>query len=183
VNTNMPVVSFPTATLIDALLEPWQTALGADLPAYRNHAQRLFHLSCAFQQITTPEEERLIAVAAAFHDLAIWSHRTFDYLEPSAGLAEAWLEGQGDSGNTELVRAMIMEHHKIRAAAPGLVEAFRRADWTDVMQGHLRFGLEATVYRQLRQQYPFLGFHALLLRLGARQLRRHPLQPLPMLRW
>jgi len=176
---------FADAGLIDALLLPWQAAVGPALPAYRNHCQRLFHLTCAFRQHSTVEEDRLIAVAAAFHDIGIWTHHTLDYLEPSAELAVAWLESQGEGASNSIVWAMVVEHHKIRAASASLdlVEAFRRADWTDVMQGHLRFGLAKPVYRQLKQQYPFLGFHTMLLRLGARQLRHHPLQPLPMLRW
>ena len=33
-----------------------------------------------------------IAVAAVFHDIGIWSNKTFDYLEPSVALAREYLK-------------------------------------------------------------------------------------------
>jgi hypothetical protein len=183
VNKIPAVPAFTSPRLIDDLLAPWQEALGTALPAYRNHAHRIFHLSRAFHQQASAESDRQIAVAAVFHDLGIWSHGTFDYLEPSADLATAWLEQEGHAGSVDMVRAMILDHHRIRQVTPDLVEAFRRADWTDVSQGHLRFGLERSLYQALKAQYPYLGFHALLVRLTGKQLREHPRNPLPMLRW
>lgn len=185
-NTRLSTLPFPAASLIDELLASWRAALGPAWPAYRNHCQRLYHLTRAFHPGSSAAEDRLIAVAAVFHDIGIWSHDTLDYLEPSARLALDWLAEQGDSPQVAvLVRAMIVEHHKLRAAGSGtdLVEAFRRADWTDVCQGFRRFGLERAVYHALRVQYPFLGFHTLLVKLGIRQLGRDPLHPLPMFRW
>jgi hypothetical protein len=177
------IPGFASHRLVDDLLAPWQEALGTALPAYRNHAQRMFHLTRAFHRQPSAETDRLIAAAAVFHDLGIWSHGSFDYLEPSAALAADWLQEAGLAAHTDTVTAMILDHHRIRPATPALVEAFRRADWTDVSQGHLRFGLEKAGYRALVAQFPWLGFHALLMRLSGKQLREHPLNPLPMLRW
>jgi hypothetical protein len=45
-----------------------------------------------------PEQLEKVAVAAAFHDLGIWTDGTFDYLPPSIRLAREWL---GQSGKAE----------------------------------------------------------------------------------
>jgi hypothetical protein len=81
---------------------------------------------------------------------------------------------------------MIREHHKVRAynANPEwLVEPFRRADWIDVTLGALTFGTPRTFLRELHAAWPDAGFHKLLVRLELRHLWRHPLNPLPVLRW
>jgi putative acetyltransferase len=59
-------------------------ALGHDLPAYENHVVRVLRFVAALGgELSEP-----LVVAAAFHDLGIWTARTFDYLEPSVELAE-----------------------------------------------------------------------------------------------
>ena len=63
------------------------------------------------------------------------------------------------------------------------VETFRRADWIDVSNGMLRFGLPRAVVREVRRTFPDAGFHRRLLQLTLRRFRRHPLSPLPMMRW
>lgn len=60
--------------------------LGADLPGYRNHAYRVANLCAALRPPDADSHER-IAIAAALHDLGIWTADTFDYLPPSIELA------------------------------------------------------------------------------------------------
>lgn len=166
--------------LIDEILDDWRAELGPDRDAYRNHVQRVFHLT---RHRAPDADPRTLAVAAAFHDLGIWSDRTFDYLEPSVARAAGWLRDRGEESRHEAVAATIRNHHKLTAYrgphAP-LVEAFRRADLADVSMGLIAAG---PLYRGLRRQFPYCGFHRRLLQLGRAQLLRHPLRPLPMLRW
>lgn len=126
-----------------------------------------------------------LRVAGVYHDLGIWSDGTFDYLAPSAARAREWLQAHGRDDLTELVTAMIGQHHKVRAAGPAdnPVEIFRRADWMDVTLGALACGLPRAGYRSLLQQYPDAGFHLRLVQLSCKQLLTHPLNPLPMFRW
>lgn len=178
-------VTFESHPLLDALLDEWRDALDLNHAAYRNHVHRIYHLTRALRGRTDETEDRLIAIAAVFHDIGIWSHKTLDYLDPSAALASAWLDDHGWSSAAPVVRDMILNHHKLRRAGPSrdLVEAFRRADWLDVSQGLLTFDLPKGVYAGIKKQFPYLGFHTLLLKLGSRQTLRHPLNPLPMMRW
>lgn len=171
--------------VLDALLAPWRKALGRDYRAYRNHVHRIFHLTRAFRRSSGDAEDRLIALAAVYHDLGLWTERSLDYLEPSAALAEGRLREEGWETAVPVVRAMILDHHKLRPAGRprDLVEAFRQADWTDVTLGRLAFGLDPALYQALVREFPYEGFHLLLLKVGAKHTLRHPLNPLPMLRW
>ena len=72
----MPVVT-ELATL-DAILGDHEAALGPDATLYRHHADRVANL-CLIQSSGGAERLEKIAVAAAFHDLGIWTDRAFDY--------------------------------------------------------------------------------------------------------
>ena len=170
---------------VDALLEPWHAALGPDLTGYRNHCRRVAAFALALAP-PGPEVAEKLAVAAAFHDLGIWTDRTFDYLAPSRRLARAHLEATGRGDWAEELAAMIDLHHKctpFTARPDWLVEPFRRADWADVTLGLRRRGLPAALVREVRARHPNAGFHRRLLALSWERLRRHPASPLPMLRW
>lgn len=169
----------------DALIRSYATDLGDGLPGYRNHVFRILNF---FLALRDPEQDvpEAVLVAAAFHDLGIWTARTFDYLEPSVRLAQTHL---ADIGREELgaeVAALIIEHHKLRPYAGPFattVEAFRRADLVDLSLGLVRSGLPAYFVGAVRTAFPNAGFHRRLARLTARQLIRTPWRPLPMLRW
>jgi hypothetical protein len=158
-------------------------ALGNDFTAYRNHAYRVANF-CIAQTPGDPSLEK-VAIAAAFHDLGIWTDRTFDYLPPSVENARAWLEASGRSGWSAEISAAILWHHKLTRYREGpgpLVEAFRRADCIDVTRGLATFGLPRLYVREVLAAWPNAGFHKRLLQLGMARLRTHPLSPLPMVK-
>jgi hypothetical protein len=170
---------------LDAVLQAHALALGGDLTGYRNHTYRVANLCLALSAESSGAFEK-IAIAAAFHDLGIWTHRTFDYIQPSIDLATAHLSSTGRSAWITEIAAMIREHHRIspcRGAESALVETFRRADWIDVTRGVLTFGVPRRLVRELYATWPDAGFHARLLQLSLQRLRTHPLNPLPMVRW
>jgi hypothetical protein len=126
-----------------------------------------------------------IGIAAAFHDLGIWTDHTFDYLEPSVALAQRYLVEHGRLDWEPEIVAAIRQHHKLtawRGPEGPLVEAFRRADWIDVTRGLLHFGTPRGFIADLYARWPDAGFHRLLVRLELRHLRAHPLNPLPVFR-
>lgn len=170
---------------LDTMLAPWREAIGPDYTAYRNHLLRLLNFCFA---LATPDEtaRRKLEIAAVFHDLAIWTHGTIDYLRPSAALARAWLRDHGHADWADEVDAIIDQHHRFRRwSAPGgaLVEAFRKADLVDVSLGLVRFGLPRRFVAEVRSSFPNAGFHKRLVQLTLQQLRRNPLRPLPMMKW
>jgi len=50
--------------------------IGRDITAYRNHTYRVLNL-CVAQSSNALEQLEKIAIAAAFHDLGIWTDSTF----------------------------------------------------------------------------------------------------------
>jgi hypothetical protein len=168
---------------VDELLAPHAAALGNDFAAYRNHACRVANLCAAQLAAPAPEQLRKIAIAAAFHDLGIWTDKTLDYLAPSVGLATAYLRASGHAAWTAEISLMITEHHKIsrfRGHAAWLVESFRRADLIDVSRGLFSFGLSRGLLRAVFSTWPNAGLHKRLVQLELGRIRTHPWNPLPM---
>ncbi|MYM68068.1 hypothetical protein GTP45_14685 [Pseudoduganella sp. FT55W] len=169
--------------LLDTLHGQHAALLGKDFDAYRNHTYRLVNF-CAAQLDADDEALQKMQVAAAFHDLGIWSAHTFDYLPPSDAQAQAWLNANGKQAWSADIAGMINEHHKITATnGSPLVEAFRRADWADVTFGVINHGIPRALRREVFAAFPDAGFHAMLLKLSAKRLLTHPWSPLPMMRW
>lgn len=126
-----------------------------------------------------------VLVALVFHDLALWTHRTVDYIDPSAQLARQHLERVGVDEWLGPVDAMIRWHHKQRRyTGPHREygEPVRRAD-----MGDFTFGLMGAVprnaLREGRGRYPNAGFHRMLLARTRGRLATKPWSPFPMLRW
>jgi len=173
-----------TIPILDELLQAHATALGGDATAYRNHVYRVTNLCLALRGGDRTQLDK-IAIAAAFHDIGIWTDGTLDYLQPSARRAREHLSASRSESWTAEVIEMILQHHKLtryRANDGWLVEAFRRADLVDVSQGLIRFGVSRELIRDLYTEWPSARFHRRLVSLGAERLRSHPLSPLPMLR-
>jgi len=176
------LTSLPT---VDEVLDNHASQLGHDLTAYRNHVYRVVNLSVAIGGDTRIELEK-IAIAAVFHDLGIWTNKTFDYIAPSVALARDHLGARGMADWTSEIEAMIVDHHKVTSSRPdrrSLVESFRRADWIDVTFGLRRFGLPRSFIAAVGAAWPDAGFHRRLVELTIDRWRKHPLSPLPMVKW
>lgn len=169
---------------IDEVLDAFGAALAGDRVAYRAHVYRVFHFCRALHGAAAGRDDA-IALAAAFHDLGIWSDGTVDYLPPSARRLRDHLARAGRGGEAaELVR-MVELHHKLtpcREAGDALVEAFRRADLVDLSFGLVRFGLPRAYVRAVQAAFPAAGFHLRVAQLVGGHALRHPLRPLPMMR-
>lgn len=177
----MLLTEIPT---LDGLLQAHAAELGDDFRAYRNHTYRVANLCVALSSGDSAQLEK-IATAAAFHDIGIWTDRTFDYLQPSVGLACAHLTRSGKEEWSSEITEMILEHHKIspyRGHGHWLVESFRRADWVDVSKGLITFGLPRKLLKAIFATWPSAGFHQRLIQLGLNRLRANPWNPLPMVK-
>jgi HD domain len=172
---------------LDAALAVHAGEIGEDFAAYRNHAYRVLHF-CITLCPSPPGADELekIAIAAALHDVGIWTDGTFDYLEPSIRVASEHLSTRGRADWAPEIARMILEHHKVSSyrGAPKwlLVEPFRRADWIDVTRGALTFGLPRKFLRETFARWPDAGFRRRLLRLALLRLVTHPWSPLPIVR-
>lgn len=171
--------------MLDALLEPYAAALGKDAAGYRNHAYRVVNLGWSLGGGDDAAFQRLV-IAAAFHDLGIWSANTFDYIGPSRELARRHLSHIERDVWGEDIDQMIDNHHRVRRFATdstNAVERFRRADWADLGCGLFDGGFDQAVLACVRKAFPSRGFHCGLVRRTLRRAITHPFDPLPMLRW
>ena len=172
-------------SLLDDLLNAHASEIGGDLTAYTNHTYRVLNFCVALAGRHTDVVEK-VAIAAAFHDIGIWTAGTFDYLGPSMAAASTYLTQSGRGAWLREIRQTILDHHKVRRYREypdWLVEPFRRADWIDVTLGVRRFGLPRSLVREAYAAWPSAGFHGRLVQLSLGRLRRHPTSPLPMVRW
>ena len=175
-----------TSALIDEILDAHRDYSEGDHQGwvgYRNHAQRVFLFALQLVEPRVDAAEQL-AIAAAFHDIAVF--RTVDYLVPNARAMQAWLARRGCSGWAADITAAITLHHRIRPY-PGpeawLVEPIRRADWTDVTLGRWHRGIDSDLVRRARRDLPmgrrFVCGSALRV---AAHAATHPFDPFPFAR-
>ena len=168
---------------IELILDRFKPQIGADYERYKNHVYRVFS-NCLMMDTDRVNEEKY-AIAAAFHDLGIWTNQTFDYLEPSEHQARLYLTENGKQEWIEEITAMIHFHHKIssyQGRYEKTVATFRKADWIDISLGLITFGYSKQAINKTTDSYPNLGFHFFLLKETSKHFFKHPFNPLPMVR-
>lgn len=171
-------------SLLDDILEDWRDVIGDDFDGYRNHCRRMVNCCLALADCDDVARQKLM-IAAAFHDIGIWTAGTMDYLPPSLTPAMSYLDEKGLDAWRDEIALMITEHHKLSVFADArypLVELFRKGDLVDFSLGLIRFGLPRRFVRELRRTWPNAGFHKRLLQLASRWFVRHPLNPAPMMK-
>lgn len=173
----MIVTSHP---IVDTVLDRYRAELGGAYDAYRHHALRA--LNYQQQLLGSDSVPDAAALAWAIHDLGVWTAGTFDYLAPSAALADEFLDGFGIA-DAESVRRMVWDHHRIRPVEDRLIETFRIADLVDASHGLIRGPISRATVKAVVAELPYAGFHLILLRGATGHFLRHPLNPLPMMRW
>lgn len=168
---------------VDAILNTWRDSLHSDFDGYRNHVYRVLNFCLMLQEVDETSLEKL-AIAGAFHDIGIWTSRTFDYLAPSCRLAMEYLSKHGLEEWAEEIETIIELHHKISSAQEEspLAELFRRADNVDVSLGMRRHELSRESIGAVQRVFPDQGFHMRLAILALKRLVTHPLNPLPMVK-
>ncbi|HBK71031.1 MAG TPA: hypothetical protein DDZ39_05130 [Flavobacteriaceae bacterium] len=75
--------------IIDRILTSYKKVLKGDFQVYKNHVYRIYNYAILFEDDKNNYEK--YAIAAAFHDIGIWTH-SFDYLEPSIKQASDYLK-------------------------------------------------------------------------------------------
>lgn len=169
---------------VEEVLDAFGAELASDRVAYRGHVYRVFHFCRALGGVGDTRDDA-IALAAAFHDLGIWSDRTVDYLPPSARRLRAHLAERGEGSMADELTRMVELHHKLtpcRGEGDALVEAFRRSDLVDLSFGLVRFGMPADYVGEIQAAFPNAGFQLRVVQVVGGWALRHPLRPFPMLR-
>ncbi len=132
------------------------------------------------------EEQKKIIIAGCFHDIGIWTAETFDYLPPSVALAKEYLKQNNFEQWIPEIEMMIDQHHKLRKytdESRPTIEMFRQGDLVDFSLGIVKCGLPNAYIKSIKARFPNAGFHKRLVKLAGRWICRHPLNPLPVLKW
>lgn len=175
-----------TFPLVEEILSPWETRMADDYTGYHNHVYRMLNCCLALYPQYSDEDMQKLQIAASFHDLGVWSDDTVDYLPPSVAMAREYLDANDKASWVEEISLMIDLHHKVRSVQEPrypLVEIFRQGDLIDFSLGMVRFGLPASLIRDIKTTFPNAGFHKTLTRLGLRWFSSHPLSLPPFLKW
>ncbi|MGV9662344.1 hypothetical protein ACWDUL_14965 [Nocardia niigatensis] len=165
--------------IVDTVLDRHLGELGASFPVYRNHVLRCLNYQ---ERLLGEPVPRTAALAWAVHDLAIWTAGTWDYLEPSADLADVHAAEFGIA-DVAAVRRMVLDHHRIRGVDDRVTETFRLADRIDLTRGLWHRPLTRADVDSVVAQLPYLGFHRFLARRASSYAVHHPTRPMPMMRW
>lgn len=177
------VMSYP---LTDKILTQYREVIGRDFTGYRHHVTRMLNFCHYLGGGLTEEESLKCQIAAAFHDIALWTHDRVDYLEPSVMECHQYLETTDYSDWQNEISLMIEMHHLVSAYEgpyEDLVELFRKADLVDFSLGIVKFGIPASFIKAVKTALPNAGFHLALMRFTGKQLTRNPFNPLPMMRY
>lgn len=172
--------------LLEDILEQWKSELGNDYAGYKNHVYRMINFCFALYNGVNDEKREKIIIAGCFHDLGIWSDDTFDYLPPSIVLANSYLKQKNLENWIPDIELMIGMHHKLREyhdTHTELIEVFRKGDLVDFSLGIFKCGLPKTYIKEVKAEFPNAGFHKRLVKLAGGWVCRHPLNPVPVLKW
>jgi hypothetical protein len=171
--------------LLEDILSRWEEDIGKDYLAYKNHVYRVVHFTMALHR-SSEEDRKKIIIAGCFHDLGIWADQTVDYLPPSMLLAKDYLRKRNLENWIVEIELMIDMHHKLSQYKNNdypLVEVFRKADLVDVSLGIVKWNLSKDYIRKIKQTFPNSGFHKRLNQLAVNWILKHPLNPLPFVKW
>jgi hypothetical protein len=165
---------------IDSILDSFKSELGKNYEAYKNHVYRVYNFSA--MQVNSNESLKRLSIAAAFHDIGIWTNHTLDYLDPSAKLAKEYCVKNNLTllESTE-IEVMINNHHKLsKVKISELAEIFRQADLIDLSLGLVSKGRSRNNIKRTRAMLPNRGFHIFLLKLFLKNLLSNPTNPFPI---
>jgi len=169
----------------DDILKQYQSIIERDYEGYRNHVTRMLNICHYLNPELNNEQSQKLQIAAAFHDIALWTHDRVDYLVPSYQECHKYLENNGLSSWKEEIKVIIDMHHLLgeyTGPYQELTELFRKADLVDFSLGFISFGVNKAFIKELKTTLPNAGFHKTLMRFSVKQLFRNPFKPMPMMR-
>ena len=170
--------------LLEEILNERKAEIGDEFAGYKNHVYRMVNFCFALGENFGEEAREKIVIAGCFHDIGIWTGATFDYLPPSIAAAQEYLTSNSLEKYDADVTLMIDQHHKLgEYADDALTEVFRKGDLVDFSLGLFKCGLPKSYVKDVKKQFPNNGFHKYLVRLAGGWICRHPLNPLPVVKF
>jgi|GEM_PF-1069769 len=164
------IVIIDSSPFLEAELQRYKSVIGDDFNGYRGHLFRVYSYTMHFLEAENVEKfKNVIEIALVYHDIALWTHSRFDYIDPSAELAMHEFKNVFNKEELKLMEDLICFHHKFTdyvGPHDKIVNAFRKADWIDASFGILKKGISAKNVRAVMGAIPEEGFHATLAGFG-----------------
>ena len=171
--------------LLEEILSPWQSTIGAQYMGYKNHCYRMIHFCLALQPQHSEDDKQKIIIAAAHHDIGLWSEGTVDYIPPSETQARQYCQTHQLKAWEEEIALLVSEHHKLKVytdARYPLVEVFRKGDLVDFSLGMVKHGLPRSTIKAVKAAFPNHGFHKFLMQGAWAWFSKHPLSMPPFMK-
>jgi hypothetical protein len=166
---------------IKEILKPFSSELDNAFLAYHNHCQRVYYYARTFLLMN---ENRKLAIAAAFHDLDIWVGGNMNYLPGSTQLAKDYLKANELNYLPDEMAFIINNHHKLRKVKGNIeAEAFRKADLIDLTSGLVKYNIPKSLIVEAERKFPRLKFTSMITGKLIKHVIKHPLKPFPMVRF
>ena len=160
---------------VEKVLDNHASELGHDFIAYRNHVYRVVNLCLAIVGHSRAELEK-IAVAAVFHDVGIWTNNTFDYIAPSVAVAREDLTARGMADWIPEIEAPAQIRSRWSNHFGARTGSMCRSDYEGSAS-------RARSSRLSPPRRPSAGFYRRLVKLTIDRFWKHPLTPLPVVKW
>jgi hypothetical protein len=169
---------------IEKILSVYQEQIKVDYLGYKNHCIRLLNFLNYLHPVNSQEREKLV-IAAAFHDIGLWTHKTIDYLPPSIFELNKYLTKIEKTEWVEEISKIIDMHHKITPYREKyeLAEFFRKADLVDFSLGIVNHGIPKEYVSSVKQKFPNEGFHKMLVVRTLKWVPLHPFKPMPIIKF
>eukprot|EP01083_Nonionella_stella_P017752 49731_1 len=171
--------------------------------AYRRHLYRNLNYALYLLDGGNPTFRKnrakymeLMEVAEVYHDIGLWSGDAVNHVYPSIAFMnkQNFTETSNNKyseDDIELIYDMAKYHHKLTAFSSGdklhdsIVNAFREANFVDLSEGYLKWGIPARIVRKVRETIPDThpGFHDILTRVGKHNYIRTAIEVAKMTTW
>ncbi|CAK9249929.1 unnamed protein product [Sphagnum jensenii] len=145
---------------IEDILKQHRSELNLDFDKYRHHVYRVLNFTTLLHHPEDKKDMDALAIAAAYHDIGIWTAGTLDYLAPSIALALAYVKEKQPKISAKTVEEIISNHHKVTPYRDSaIVEAFRKADMIDLSLGIISHGISGKEISEIYDAFPGEWFH------------------------
>ena len=151
---------------IENILSPFREELGGHFQRYKNHAIRVFHLTCLMYSGDLKRKDlETLAIASAFHGLSVWMEEDNEPWEAQMIPLIEFMANREQLHRVNEISQFIGKQNKtlqIQGPSARLRELFRRAYWTDITKGNRTYGISRSTYERILKKFPSRGFHWLM---------------------
>lgn len=157
---------------LDDELFPLASVIDKDFGAYRDHCLRVLtftkHFLTESAEEELPDAMELAATAIAYLKIGLWTGNSLNVVASSKSKLERSLAGSVSRDKMRILTEIILQQYELNDykglkndAANDLINAVRKASWTDATMGLLRFDLPLSLLESTYDERQGAGFHTI----------------------